>query len=47
MARPGELTRFAARHRLALVAVTDLVDFRLHQLESTTERRGPNERTPT
>lgn len=36
MARSGELTRFAARHRLALVAVADLVGFRLHQLESTT-----------
>jgi 3,4-dihydroxy 2-butanone 4-phosphate synthase / GTP cyclohydrolase II len=46
IARPGELTRFAARHRLDLVAVADLADFRLNELEPITERRGPNERTP-
>jgi 3,4-dihydroxy 2-butanone 4-phosphate synthase / GTP cyclohydrolase II len=46
MARPGELTRFAAHHRLDLVAVADLVDFRLNELEAITERRRPNERTP-
>jgi hypothetical protein len=46
MARPGELTRFAAHHRLDLVAVADLVDFRLNELEPITERSEPNERTP-